>query len=76
MRSHSKIYYAGGTKGPNARADGEGGLLARGWYVTNTATGRFGPFRTLTEARNHPQNSSDIVEAKHTRFEQLWLGSR
>lgn len=66
VRNHSKIFFAGGTKGPNARADGCGGLLARGWYVKSTMCGRFGPFDTLTEARNHPQNTSDIVERKLT----------
>lgn len=71
MRSHSKIYFAGGSKGPNARADGMGGLLPRGWYVSNTGNGRFGPFATLTEARAHPQNTSDIVLPKHTLVEQL-----
>jgi len=65
VRSHSKIFFAGGSKGPNARADGNGGLLPRGWYVSNTMNGRFGPFETLTEARQHPQNSSDIVLPKH-----------
>lgn len=68
MGSRSNIFFAGGTKGPNARADGCGGLLQRGWYVRNTQCGRFGPFATLTEARQHPQNVSDIVELKNKRI--------
>ncbi len=28
----ARIFFAGGTKGPNARADGAGGFLRRGWY--------------------------------------------
>lgn len=67
MRSHSKIFFAGGSKGPNHRADGKGGHMTRGWYLRNTMTGLFGPFPTLTEARRHPQNSSDIVEPKITQ---------
>lgn len=64
MRNHSKIFFAGGAKGPNARADGNGGLLPKGWHIRNTMLGNFGPFRTLTEARQHNANSSDIVEPK------------
>lgn len=66
MTSHSIIFFAGGSKGPNSRGDGNGGYLARGWYVRATKVGRFGPFQTLTEARRHPQNKSDIVEPKLT----------
>lgn len=46
------IFFAGGTKGPNARADGNGGLMARGWYVERCSTGgTVGPFRTKTQAK-------------------------
>lgn len=46
------IFYAGGCKGPNARADGNGGLMARGWYVERHTTGGvIGPYRTKTEAK-------------------------
>lgn len=29
------IFYASGNSGPEVRADGNGGVLARGWYATN-----------------------------------------
>jgi len=66
MTSHSIIFFAGGSKGPNSRGDGNGGHMPRGWYVRATKMGTFGPFATLTEARRHPQNRSDIVEPKLT----------
>lgn len=46
------IFFAGGSKGPNARADGEGGLLQRGWYITkHTTGGRVGPFKSKRAAK-------------------------
>ena len=44
------IYFAGGTKGPNSRGDGNGGSLPRGWYVRANGE-RLGPFPTKTEAK-------------------------
>lgn len=72
MAGRSKIFFAGGTKGPNSRADGNGGFLPRGWHIRNTRLGSFGPFNTLTEARQHTANCSDIVEPKLTRSE-TWI---
>ena len=31
----SRLFYASGMRGPEIRADGKGGLLARGWYFRN-----------------------------------------
>jgi hypothetical protein len=76
MSSQSKIFFAGGTKGPNARADGNGGFLARGWYIYNTRAGRFGPLTTLAEARRHHMNVSDVVEPKMTRWAETWAGAK
>jgi hypothetical protein len=52
MKQHI-LFFAGGLKGPNARARGESnGLLERGWYVTkHTSGGTLGPYRTKTEAK-------------------------
>ena len=43
------VFYAGGAKGENARANGRGGLLARGWYFIRHKT-TYGPFKTRAQA--------------------------
>ena len=43
------VFYAGGTKGPTARADGKGGFLARGWYARRFGQVK-GPFSTQKKA--------------------------
>lgn len=43
------VFFAGGTKGDNARADGLGGLLQRGWYFILHKT-KYGPFKSKTQA--------------------------
>lgn len=43
------VFFAGGTKGVNARADGRGGLLQRGWYFILHKT-KYGPFKSKTQA--------------------------
>jgi hypothetical protein len=73
MNQHSKIFFAGGSKGPNARADGNGGFMARGWYVNNSRLGRFGPFAMLRQARAHNANCSDIVEPKNKMAQRLFI---
>lgn len=39
----TKVFWAGGSKGPNVRADGKGGFLTRGWYVSTNGTVVHGP---------------------------------
>jgi len=59
----SKVFYASGSKGKECRVDGSasitdhGKLLKRGWYAviegssySGAGKGRFGPFKTKTEA--------------------------
>ncbi len=46
-----QFYYAGGNKGPRARANGKGGLLARGWWRQDANGSMAGPFSCLTAAR-------------------------
>lgn len=45
------VFYASGKQAwrPEARADGNGGLMARGWYL-RTNQGRTGPFTTARKA--------------------------
>lgn len=42
-------YYAAGPRSSGARADGNGGLLPKGWYI-NRDGGRFGPYTTAKQA--------------------------
>ncbi|AKU43061.1 hypothetical protein RCTITAN_45 [Rhodobacter phage RcTitan] len=46
----TRVFYASGVKGKEVRADGNGATLARGWYCREDGRGRFGPFKTKTEA--------------------------
>jgi hypothetical protein len=63
----SKIFYAGGAKGPNARADGKGGLLARGWYISvctigGTPVNVYGP-DSYKGCLSHPQSGgAEIIK--------------
>lgn len=66
MNTETVITYAGGCRGPNIRANGLGGLLARGWYV-RIAGDRFGPYRTLTEAKRSPNGVGARVLSKFHR---------
>lgn len=50
-----RVFYASGRRGKEVRADGNGSVLARGWYGVRAlrrgvSGGRFGPFKTKTEA--------------------------
>lgn len=53
MTTTENVFYAGGTKGPNARANGKGGFMARGWYYRMFSAPRAiaGPFSTQRKAR-------------------------
>ncbi len=51
---------------PNVRWNGKGGFLARGWYV-RIAGDRFGPYRTLTEAKRSPNGVGARVLPKFHR---------
>lgn len=65
----SKAFFAGGKKGPNARSDGNGFLMPRGWYLRNHLGALFGPFDTLTAAKQHPQGGPNIaVEPKQKGY--------
>lgn len=50
QRPAIEILYASGETGDSVRANGNGGTLARGWYV-KTADGTAGPFAKKTDAR-------------------------
>lgn len=54
----NRVVYASGKQAwrENARADGEGGLLVRGWYVYKQGKGRFGPFKTEKQANDFAGN--------------------
>lgn len=65
------IFYAGGSKGPNARADGKGGLLKRGWYVITPTGLRIGPSRTKRIALQQAafRGAPITIVPKHTMKE-------
>lgn len=46
----AKIFYASGQRGNEVRADGKGGLLARGWYA-RIYSALHGPFPTERKAK-------------------------
>lgn len=50
---YTKVFYASGSQPwrQNARADGKGGLLAKGWYYMPLYSGSFGPFSSERKAR-------------------------
>jgi hypothetical protein len=47
------VFYASGTRGKSIRADGHGGILARGWYVRvrKLDSAVHGPFESEVKAR-------------------------
>jgi hypothetical protein len=49
-----KVFYASGAQAwrGNARADGKGGLLARGWWLRTAKGALVGPFTTERKAEN------------------------
>lgn len=48
--SAAKVFYASGARGRSVRADGEGGTLAKGWYVRTQGSGLLGPFASERKA--------------------------
>lgn len=46
----NRVFYASGTKGQSVRADGNGGVMAKGWWVHKPRGGLFGPFPTERKA--------------------------
>lgn len=45
-----RVFYASGSKGKSVRADGKGGLLARGWYVRKGDSPLIGPLKSRRAA--------------------------
>lgn len=64
-----RIFFAGGTKGPNARVDGLGGYLARGWWVRPSEPGiaLSGPYAGLRAARKAAGSGAIEIAVLHRR---------
>ena len=61
----AKIFYASGARGNEVRADGSGGLLARGWYARVNGQ-RHGPFSTEAKAKAAVADAVLTVSASQT----------
>lgn len=71
-----EVFRAGGSKGPNARGNGQGGLLARGFYYRRADETLIGPFDTGMQAElvmYIAENSRRCHESELSAAEQAAL---
>jgi hypothetical protein len=71
IKPMNEVFRAAGTKGPHARADGRGGLMARGFYYRRSDNSFAGPFDTEAQAGlvYAIENTRRLHESELTRAE-------
>jgi hypothetical protein len=52
MKSPFEPFYASGSRGTEVRADGRGGVMARGFYFNDELGDSYGPYETLARAKS------------------------